>query len=123
MPAVLSSERAAAPYGTAATTCFNDPPVKKAAPSAHLETTLRTGNSVADGRAAAAAATSADAAQLDAATASAPATGWSPAGVRLRNWARLPLGLVVPAVLPALIGKLTDALPGLAEKWAVKRWA
>jgi sulfonate transport system permease protein len=26
-------------------------------------------------------------------------------------------------VLLALIGKITDALLGLAEKWAVKRWA
>jgi hypothetical protein len=130
MTAVLSSERAGIPYGTAVTTCFDDPPVTSAAPSAtkgflmsHLEIPLLTGNSVADGRAAAAAATSADAAQLDAITASAPATGWSPAGVRLRNWARLPLGLVIPAVLPALMGKLTGALPGIAEKWAVKRWA
>ena len=29
----------------------------------------------------------------------APATGWSPAGVRTRNWARLPLGLIIPAAL------------------------
>ncbi|MBT2566824.1 ABC transporter permease [Arthrobacter sp. ISL-85] len=60
-----------------------------------------TGSSVADGRAAAATATTADAAQPDAATASAPAPGWSPAGVRSRNWARLPLGLIIPAALLA----------------------
>lgn len=58
-----------------------------------------TGNSVADGRAAAAAATTADAAQAGAVQAPAPATGWSPAGVRSRNWARLPLGLILPALL------------------------
>lgn len=60
-----------------------------------------TGSSVAEGRAAAATATPADAAQTGAATASAPAPGWSPAGVRSRNWARLPLGLIIPAVLLA----------------------
>lgn len=58
-----------------------------------------TGNSVADGRAAAAAATTADAAQAGAVQAPAPATGWSPAGVRSGNWARLPLGLILPAML------------------------
>lgn len=58
-----------------------------------------TGNSVADGRAAAAAATTADAAQAGAVQAPAPATGWSPAGVRSGNWARLPLGLILPAIL------------------------
>ncbi|TQJ35152.1 ABC transporter permease [Arthrobacter sp. SLBN-122] len=58
-----------------------------------------TGNSVADGRAAAAPATTADAAQAGAVPAPAPATGWSPAGVRTRNWARLPLGLIIPAAL------------------------
>ncbi|UKA71804.1 ABC transporter permease [Arthrobacter sp. FW306-06-A] len=60
-----------------------------------------TGASVADGRAAAATATSADAAQPGAATAPAPAPGWSPAGVLSRNWARLPLGLIIPAALLA----------------------
>jgi sulfonate transport system permease protein len=58
-----------------------------------------TGSSVADGRAAAATATTADAAQTGAAQAPAPAPGWSPAGVRSRNWARLPLGLIIPAAL------------------------
>lgn len=58
-----------------------------------------TGNSVADGRAAAAAATTADAAQAGAVQAPAPATGWSPAGVRSGNWARLPLGLILPSIL------------------------
>ncbi|MGN7150215.1 ABC transporter permease [Arthrobacter sp. SAFR-179] len=60
-----------------------------------------TGSSVADGRAAAAPATTADAAQAGAVPAPAPATGWSPAGVRTRNWARLPLGLIIPAALLA----------------------
>lgn len=60
-----------------------------------------TGTTVADGRAAAAAATRADAAQTGAGTAPAPATGWSPAGVLTRNWARLPLGLIIPAALLA----------------------
>ena len=60
-----------------------------------------TGSSVADRRAAAAAATTADAAQTGAAQAPAPAPGWSPAGVRTRNWARLPLGLIIPAALLA----------------------
>lgn len=60
-----------------------------------------TGNSVADERAAAAAATTADAAQTGAVAAPAPATGWSPAGVRSRNWARLPLGLIIPGILLA----------------------
>jgi sulfonate transport system permease protein len=58
-----------------------------------------TGSSVADGRAAAAPAATADAAQAGAVPAPAPATGWSPAGVRTRNWARLPLGLIIPAAL------------------------
>ncbi|MDQ0661704.1 sulfonate transport system permease protein [Arthrobacter ulcerisalmonis] len=61
-----------------------------------------TGSNVADGRAAAAPATTADAAQPGAAQAPAPATGWSPAGVRSRNWARLPLGLIIPAALLAV---------------------
>jgi sulfonate transport system permease protein len=60
-----------------------------------------TSGSVADGRAAAAPATTADAAQAGAVPAPAPATGWSPAGVRSRNWARLPLGLILPAALLA----------------------
>ncbi|MFF2346465.1 ABC transporter permease [Pseudarthrobacter sp. NPDC058119] len=60
-----------------------------------------TSGSVADGRAAAATATAADAAQTGAGTAPAPAPGWSPAGVRSRNWARLPLGLIIPAALLA----------------------
>ena len=60
-----------------------------------------TGASVADGRAAAATATAADAAQTGAGTAPAPAPGWSPAGVLSRNWARLPLGLIIPAALLA----------------------
>lgn len=60
-----------------------------------------TGSSVADRRAAAAAAATADAAQTGAAQAPAPAPGWSPAGVRTRNWARLPLGLIIPAALLA----------------------
>ncbi|MET3720482.1 MULTISPECIES: ABC transporter permease [unclassified Arthrobacter] len=65
----------------------------------HLENPFLTGNSVADKRAAAAAATTADAAQTGAVTAAAPAPGWSPAGVLSRNWARLPLGLIIPAIL------------------------
>jgi sulfonate transport system permease protein len=65
----------------------------------HLENPLLTGNSVADERAAAASATTADAAQAGAVPAPAPARGWSPAGVRSRNWARLPLGLIIPAIL------------------------
>lgn len=60
-----------------------------------------TSSSVADGRAAAAPAATADAAQTGAVPAPAPATGWSPAGVRSRNWARLPLGLIIPAALLA----------------------
>ncbi|MDQ0692623.1 ABC transporter permease [Arthrobacter sp. W4I7] len=60
-----------------------------------------TGNTVADERAAAAPATTADAARAGAGQAPAPAPGWSPAGVRSRNWARLPLGLIIPAVLLA----------------------
>ncbi|MDQ0770745.1 sulfonate transport system permease protein [Pseudarthrobacter defluvii] len=60
-----------------------------------------TGTNVADGRAAAATATAAHAAQTGAGTAPAPAPGWSPAGVRSRNWARLPLGLIIPAALLA----------------------
>jgi sulfonate transport system permease protein len=60
-----------------------------------------TGASVADERAAAATATAADAAQPGAGTAPAPAPGWSPAGIRSRNWARLPLGLIIPAALLA----------------------
>lgn len=67
----------------------------------HLENPLPTGNRVADERAAAAPAATADAAQTGAVTAPAPATGWSPAGVRSRNWARLPLGLIIPAILLA----------------------
>ncbi|TLM75171.1 ABC transporter permease [Pseudarthrobacter sp. NamB4] len=43
----------------------------------------------------------ADAAQAGATEAPAPARGWSPAGVRSRNWARLPLGLIIPAALLA----------------------
>ena len=62
---------------------------------------LHTGASVADERAAAATATAAGAAQAGAGTAPAPAPGWSPAGVRSRNWARLPLGLIIPAALLA----------------------
>ncbi|MEE2522598.1 hypothetical protein V1639_08440 [Pseudarthrobacter sp. J75] len=46
-------------------------------------------SNVADERAAAASAAPADAAQPGA-LASAPASGWSPAGVPSRNWARLP---------------------------------
>ncbi|TQJ39583.1 sulfonate transport system permease protein [Arthrobacter sp. SLBN-112] len=65
----------------------------------HQDNAAATGNSVADGRAAAAPATTADAAQAGAVPAPAPATGWSPAGVRTRNWARLPLGLIIPAAL------------------------
>lgn len=63
--------------------------------------TSPTSTSVADARAAAATATTADAAQTGATEAPAPARGWSPAGVRSRNWARLPLGLVIPAALLA----------------------
>lgn len=66
-----------------------------------LQDSYLPGNSVADVRAAAASATTADAAQTAALAASAPARGWSPAGVRSRNWARLPLGLIVPAILLA----------------------
>jgi sulfonate transport system permease protein len=58
-----------------------------------------TSNSVVDGRAAAAATTTADAAQTEPSPASAPATGWSPAGFPKRDWARLPLGLIIPALL------------------------
>ncbi|WP_240719909.1 ABC transporter permease [Pseudarthrobacter sp. NamB4] len=63
--------------------------------------TSATSTSVADARAAAATATMADAAQAGATEAPAPARGWSPAGVRSRNWARLPLGLIIPAALLA----------------------
>jgi sulfonate transport system permease protein len=31
--------------------------------------------------------------------------------------------LLLAIVLLAVIGKITDGLLGLAEKWAVKRWA
>lgn len=67
----------------------------------HIGNPYVTGSSVADERAAAASATLAGAAQKDAGSASAPAPGWSPAGARLRNWARLPLGLIIPAILLA----------------------
>ncbi|MET1085686.1 MAG: ABC transporter permease [Arthrobacter sp.] len=60
-----------------------------------------TGNSGADGGSEAATAAAADAARTGALPAPAPATGWSPAGVRSRNWARLPLGLIIPAALLA----------------------
>lgn len=58
-----------------------------------------TGNSVVDARAAAAATTTADATQAGTSKAPAPASGWSPAGVRSRNWARLPLGMLLPAIV------------------------
>lgn len=60
-----------------------------------------TGNSVVDARAAAAATTTADATQAGTSKAPAPASGWSPAGVRSRNWARLPLGMLLPAIVLA----------------------
>ncbi|MGO4188246.1 hypothetical protein [Pseudarthrobacter sp. TAF60_1] len=120
MPAVLISECAAEPSGASPT---HGLPSRRLASEegcsvsrqrflmGHPEP-LPAGISVADECAAAAPATTADAAQTGAAPAPAPATGWSPAGVLSRNWARLPLGMIIP-----------DALLGLKQKWAVKRWA
>src|SRR5215218_2707454 len=65
----------------------------------NIEDSSITSTSVADGRAAAAAATTADAAQQEPFQVPAPATGWSPAGAPSKGWARLPLGLIIPAVL------------------------
>lgn len=59
---------------------------------------LVTGNSVADGRAAAVPAAPADAAQP---AGGSPANGWSPAGILATGWARLLLGLIIPAAVLA----------------------
>ncbi|HET6242608.1 MAG TPA: ABC transporter permease, partial [Arthrobacter sp.] len=68
----------------------------------HLGNPYLTGNSVADGRAAAVPATPADAAQPgspESGPSGSPANGWSPAGILANGWARLLLGLIIPAAV------------------------
>ena len=63
-----------------------------------------TGTNVADGRAAAVPATPADAARPGPPLTGAggpPANGWSPAGILANGWARLLLGLIIPAAVLA----------------------
>jgi len=73
---------------------------------AHLGSPYPTGTSVADGRAAAVPATPADTAGAGTRStapgrAVSPANGWSAAGILANSWARLLLGLIIPAAVLA----------------------
>ncbi|XTR51413.1 ABC transporter permease [Pseudarthrobacter sp. So.54] len=70
----------------------------------HIGNPALTGTTVADGRAAAVPATPADAARPDSPATvggGSPANGWSPAGILANGWARLLLGLIIPAAMLA----------------------
>jgi hypothetical protein len=99
------------PDGPAAGTPEN-PPVKQACAAAAGDNVAATGTEAL--QATGIAATPADAAQPlwpDSGHSGSPANGWSPAGTLASGWARL---------LPG--PQITDALPGLAQKWLAQKW-